>query len=80
LLDAAGAFTPGEAPAGGRAARAGFLATRQRTVPPAPSRRGDVEVRRTAMKVALGFRVVAFGGTASAARAGSPSTPAQHGK
>jgi hypothetical protein len=70
LLDAARASTPGEDLAGERAAVAGFLAARQRAVPTAPPRR-DRAVRTFAMKVALGFAVLAFGGTALAARAGS---------
>jgi hypothetical protein len=71
LLDAARASTPGEDLAGERAAVAGFLAARQRAVPTAPPRRETRAVRTLAMKVALGFAVLAFGGTALAARAGS---------
>ena len=75
LLDAARDSTPRGGSGGGRVAGAGFLTARQRAVPPAPSRRDSLEVRTTAMRVAaLGFNVVAFGGTASAARTGSSST------
>jgi len=76
LLDAARSPTPGEDLAGERAAVAGFLAVRQRAVPAAPPRRSNrawvlPSVRATAMKVALAFAVLAFGGTAMAARTGS---------
>lgn len=76
LLDAARSATPGDDLAGERAAVAGFLAARQRAVPAAPPRRSR-EVRTTAMKVALGFAVLAFSGTALAARAGSLPPAAQ---
>ncbi|MGW4942532.1 hypothetical protein ACWEOZ_13230 [Actinoplanes sp. NPDC004185] len=71
LLDAARASTPGEDLAGERAAVAGFLAARQRAVPTAPPRRKNRAVRTLAMKGALGVAVLAFGGTALAARTGS---------
>jgi hypothetical protein len=75
LLDAARSPTPEADLAGERAAVAGFLAARQRAVPTAPPRRQNRAVRTIAMKVALGFAVLAFGGTALAARTGSlPST------
>jgi hypothetical protein len=82
LLDAARAPTPGEDLAGERAAVAGFLAARQRAVPTAPPRRPERErvrplVRATAMKAALAIAVLAFGGTALAARTGSLPTAAQ---
>jgi len=77
LLDAARASTPGEDLAGERAAVAGFLAARQRAVPTAPPRRENRAVRTLAMKVALGFAVLAFGGTALAARTGSLPTSVQ---
>ena len=76
LLDAARTSTPGEDLAGERAAVAGFLAARQRAVPTAPPRRSRA-VRTIAMKVALGFAVLAFGGTALAARTGSLPPAAQ---
>ena len=77
LLDAARASTSGEDLAGERAAVAGFLAARQRAVPTAPPRRRNRAVRVIAMKVALGFAVLACGGTALAARTGSLPTAVQ---
>jgi hypothetical protein len=77
LLDAVRASTPGEDLAGERAAVAGFLAARQRAVPTAPPRRENRAVRTFAMKVALGVAVLAFGGTALAARTGSLPTAVQ---
>jgi hypothetical protein len=82
LLDAARSPTPGEDLAGERAAVAGFLAARQRAVPAAPPERRNrawvlPTVGATAMKVALGVAVLAFGGTALAARTGSLPTAAQ---
>jgi hypothetical protein len=71
LLDAARSPTPEADPAGERAAVAGFLAARQRAVPTAPPRRQNRAVRTFAMKAALGLAVLAFGGTALAARTGS---------
>ena len=71
LLDAARAPTPEADLAGERAAVAGFRAERQRAVPTAPPRRKNRAFRTLAMKVALGFAVLTFGGTALAARTGS---------
>jgi hypothetical protein len=76
LLDAARAATPGEDLAGERAAVAGFLAERQRAVPTAPPRTRRV-VRMIAMKAALAIALLAFGGTALAARTGSLPAAAQ---
>jgi hypothetical protein len=50
---------------------AGFLAARQRDVPAAPPRKRTLVARALAVKVALVIAVLAFGGTALAARTGS---------
>jgi hypothetical protein len=89
LLRAARTPTPGADLAGEGAAVAGFLAARQRAVPTAPSgsenrargsenrARVPLLVRATAMKAALAIAILAFGGTALAARTGSLPTAMQ---
>jgi hypothetical protein len=71
LLAAAKAPTPGADLAGEQAAVAGFRAARQSAVPAAPPRVRNLAVRAIAMKGALAIAVLAFGGTALAARTGS---------
>ena len=71
LLDAVRSPAPGVDLAGERAAVAGFLAARQRDVPAAPPRKRTLVARALAVKVALVIAVLAFGGTALAARTGS---------